>query len=91
MTMKTFHEELWEFPCELNVKAMGLSEHPLEEIICEIAQVHCTEIFPDTLSSKASRSGKYRSITVMVKLDNKEQAVSLYQALGQREEIKWTL
>lgn len=91
MTMKTFHEDLWQFPCELNVKAMGLSEHPLAEIISEIAQAHCTHVDLQTLAVKESRTGKYKSISLTVTLANKEQGESLYLALGNRSEIKWTL
>ena len=87
----SFHEDLWEFPCKLNVKAMGLAEAPLSEIICTIADEHCAAVHRETLAIKASRSGKYHSITLTVTLDSKAQAEKLYLALGKHEEIKWTL
>ncbi len=90
-TTKTFNDELWTFPCDLNVKAMGLAEHPLEEIITLIAETHCSKVYPDTLACKASKNGKYRSITLTVRLESKQQAETLYLELGKREEIKWTL
>ena len=91
MTTTPFHEDLWEFPCKLNVKAMGLATHPMEQIVSEIASKHCSAIHPETLSVKPSRTGKYHSITLTVTLDNRAEAEALYQALGDREEIKWTL
>lgn len=90
-TMKTFHEELWTFPCDLNVKAMGLADEPLEEIITAVATEQCSKIYPESIASKESSSGKYRSITLTVHLESKSQAENLYIELGRREEIKWTL
>ena len=91
MNNKTLNEELWEFPCQLSLKAMGLAEHPLEEIICTIADTHCSVVYSETLTSRESRTGKYRSITLSVQCDTKEQVEKLYLELGEREEIKWTL
>ena len=90
-TGKAFHDELWRFPCKLNVKAMGLAEYDLEALIVNIANTHCSEIYPDSITSKESRNGKYRSITITVQLASKHEGEQLYLALGAREEIKWTL
>ena len=53
-TTKTFNDELWTFPCDLNVKAMRLAEHPLEEIITLIART-LQQVYPDTLACKAAK------------------------------------
>lgn len=83
--------ELWTFPCEINIKVMGLATHPIADITCEIAAQYCSKMDKDSLSVKKSRTGKYHSITLLVEFETKEKAEALYKALAARDEIAWTL
>lgn len=84
-------EELWTFPCDHNLKVMGLSHHPLVDILTDIVRAEVPDFEPQNVKTLPSRTGKYHSITVMVHIENRQQLENIYRALAAREEISWTL
>jgi putative lipoic acid-binding regulatory protein len=84
-------EDLWTFPCSHNLKVMGLSHHPLIDIIAEIVRAEVPDFQPADARTLPSRTGKYHSITVTVQIERREQLENIYRALASREEISWTL
>lgn len=84
-------EELWTFPCEHNLKVMGLSHHPLIEIVAAIVRSEIPDFEPTQVKTLPSRTGKYHSITLIVPIDTRQQLENIYQALAARDEISWTL
>ncbi|CBL44022.1 Protein of unknown function DUF493 [gamma proteobacterium HdN1] len=85
------NQELWTFPCNHNLKVMGLSEHPLIEILTEIVRDQVPNFTPVNIQTRPSRTGKYHSITVNVHVEAREQLECIYRALAARDEISWTL
>ncbi|MBV1881615.1 MAG: DUF493 domain-containing protein [Pseudomonadales bacterium] len=87
----SINEDLWDFPCEIKLKVMGLSQHPLSDILTEIVEKHVTGFDRSTLSTRDSKQGKYISITATVPLTHKSQVEGIYADLDKREEIAWKL
>ncbi|MBL4794691.1 MAG: DUF493 domain-containing protein [Pseudomonadales bacterium] len=87
----SINETLWEFPCTIQLKAMGLSHHPLGDIVIEIVEKHIPNFDRSTLSIKDSKKGKYISVTVTVPLTNKSQVEGIYADLDKRDEVAWKL
>lgn len=84
-------EHLWEFPCVHNLKVMGLSQYPLEDIVKEVVSKHAPDFDHNSITSKASSSGKYTSVTVAIRFTHKEQVEAVFMEFHQREEISLTL
>lgn len=84
-------EDLWTFPCDHALKAMGLAHHPLIEIITGIVRIEVPDFVPADAKTLPSRTGKYHSITVTVRIERREQLENIYRALAACEEISWTL
>ena len=84
-------EHLWEFPCVHQLKIMGLSSHPMVEIVAEIVGRHAPDFDRDSIACKASSSGKYTSVTVAVRFTHKEQVEAVFLELHEREEVALTL
>ena len=84
-------EHLWEFPCVHQLKIMGLSSHPMVEIVAEIIGRHAPDFDRDSIACKASSSGKYTSVTVAVRFTHKEQVEAVFLELHEREELAMTL
>lgn len=84
-------EDLWTFPCDHNLKVMGLAHHPLIDIITEIVRAEIPAFEPSDVKTLPSRTGKYHSITVTVRVEQREQLENIYRALAARAEISWTL
>ncbi|MEN8671421.1 MAG: DUF493 domain-containing protein [Ketobacter sp.] len=84
-------EHLWEFPCVHQLKIMGLSSHPMVDIVAEIIGRHAPDFDRDSIACKASSSGKYTSVTVAVRFTHKEQVEAVFLELHEREEVAMTL
>ena len=84
-------EELWEFPCDIQLKVMGLSHHPLADIVVEIVEKHVTLFDRTSVTTKNSRTGKYISVTATVSLTHKIQVDGIYAELNSRDEVAWKL
>ena len=84
-------QDVWSFPCDLNLKVMGLAHYPLIDIVTEIVQAEIAGFEPTDVKVLPSRTGKYHSITMMVRIERREQMENIYRALSEREEVAWKL
>ena len=83
--------DVWEFPCQHDIKIFGLAHHPLRERVVQIINQHVDDFDPATIRSKTSSGGKYQSLTASVNFVSKEQVEALFQALHACEEVTQTL
>lgn len=85
-------DTLLEFPCEFSVKAMGLSSHPdFEALVMEIVSVHVPDLAPDASRSRASKNGKYLSITITFQATSKAQLDAIYYDLTEHNDVVMSL
>jgi len=70
---------------------MGLSHHPLNEVVIEVIRAHAPDFDETRISIKQSSSGKYLSITAHVTIQDKQQLEAIYIALDKRTEVYCTL
>lgn len=71
---------LLTFPCLYPLKVIGLDTPELELQSMQIIQQICPGDYQPI--SHLSRSGRYRSINLQVRLEDKEQLEALYQQLS---------
>ncbi len=83
--------DIWEFPCQHDIKVLGLSHHPLVDVVIELVTAHVGDFDQSTIRTKPSSSGKYISVTATVQFQTKEQLEALYQALHAHKEVTQTL
>ncbi len=81
----------FEFPCEYPVKAMGPNTEEFVVKITEIVKQHAPEVSSNSVHSKTSSTGKYKSVTVLVYAQSKDHLINIYQEIRQVEEVVWTL
>ena len=81
----------FEFPCEYPVKAMGPNTTEFVEKITELVKQHAPEVSANSINTRASSSGKYQSVTVLVYALSKDHLISIYQDINGLDEVKWTL
>ncbi len=84
-------ETLLEFPCEFSVKAMGYASDTLDAEIIAIVKQHVPDLSENPATSKASRNGKYRSITVTFMAHSKAQLDAIYQDLTDSDKVVMAL
>lgn len=77
----------FEFPCDFQIKAMGLDDGRFPEMVLEIISRHCSTIRHDSLSTRSSRGGKYISVSVVIEASNREQLDAIYDDLTAHEKV----
>ena len=85
--MTTDEPQGFEFPCEYPIKAMGHDDGVFHELVLEIIRRHCDSISEDSLRMRASSSGKYVSVTVVIEASSREQLDAIYDDLTAHEKV----
>lgn len=75
-------ETLLTFPCVFPIKVMGLTQDNFAQSILMVVQKHVPGFDASTLEMRASRAGKYLSLTATVNAESREQLDNLYRDLS---------
>ncbi len=84
-------ETLLEFPCEFPIKAMGKSSDQFDLTVVEIVRHHVEDIKEGAVTSRASKGGKYTSVTVVIEAKSRAQLDAIYQELTAHPEVLMAL
>lgn len=84
-------DTLFEFPCEFPIKAMGEAHPYLDAKVVEIVRRHAPEIREGSVTTRASRGGRYLSVTVTITAHSRDQLDAIYRELNADERILMTL
>ena len=74
-------QSLLEYPCDFPIKILGQTQTGFAQTVLEIVRRHAPDFDGGTLSMKASKRGKYLSVTCVIRATSREQLDSLYQEL----------
>lgn len=84
-------ESLLTFPCVFPMKVMGRREDGFAQRVSEIVQRHAEDFHPGTLEMRASKNGRYLSLTVTINARSREQLDALYQELSEHPMVMMVL
>ena len=82
-------KELWVFPCNFTFKAMTLAIDDIENNVVSAIQKHIPGDYQAVL--KASKGGKYLSVSVRIHLTSKQQLDAVYKEVYAVEGVKMLL
>jgi len=82
---------LLSFPCEFPIKVMGLTQDGYAQAIVEVVRRHAPDFDPSTLEMRASRQGKYLSLTLVVRAVSQDQLDGLYRELCDHPMVQMVL
>lgn len=85
------HESPFEFPCQFPIKAMGKNISDLDTVVVAIVRRHVDNLSENAVKTRASKGGKYISITVEVEAQSKAQLDAIYMDLTACPDIIMTL
>ena len=71
----------WNFPATHPIKAIGFSDQPIKETVCEILTGLGLAFQKNSITSTPSKSNKYISLTVRVSFQSSEEVEALYKKL----------
>jgi putative lipoic acid-binding regulatory protein len=82
---------LLTFPCVFPIKVMGRREDGFAQTISEIVQRHAADFRPQSMEMRASKNGRYLSLTVTINARSREQLDALYSELSKHPMVMMCL
>lgn len=77
----------FQFPCDYEIKAMGLDDGRFHEIVVEIIRRHCDTVREDSLRTRASSGGKYVSVSIVIEAHSRTQLDAIYADLTAHDKV----
>ena len=74
-------ETLLQYPCDFPIKILGQTQTGFAQAVLEIVRRHAPDFDGGTISMKASKQGKYLSVTCVIRATSRAQLDGLYQEL----------
>lgn len=84
-------ETLLKFPTDFPIKIMGERRDDFAQTMVELVLRHAPDFRPETVEMRASRSGTYLSLTVVVRATSKAQLDALYREITAHPWVKMAL
>ena len=84
-------DTLLEFPCDFPIKIMGAAQAGFAQAICAVVLRHAPDFDAATTEMRASKGGKYLSLTCTVRATSKAQLDALYTELSGHPLVKVVL
>lgn len=84
-------EHGFQFPGTFELSAMGAADKGLESALpLQLAQAG-VQVLEDSVRSRLSSNGKYVSVRIGFRAENRAQYDAAHQALRDHPDVKWTL
>jgi putative lipoic acid-binding regulatory protein len=74
-------ETLLEFPCDYPIKIMGQATDEFRSLALGIVTRHFGDLAEGSIEERPSRGGRYLSLTITVRPENKAQLDAVYLEL----------
>ena len=84
-------QSLLKFPCTFAVKAVGKASDDFEQMVYEIVRRHVTGLTFHSVRSRSSSGGRYRSVTVTIIANDRQQLDAIYTDLTACEQVMMAL
>jgi len=82
---------LLEFPCVFPLKVVGRREDGFAQTVSEIVLRHAADFHPSTIEMRASKNGRYLSLTVNLNARSREQLDAIYSDLSKHPLVMMVL
>jgi uncharacterized protein len=79
--------DVFQFPCDFPLKAMGHNTDAFEVLVISIVRRHVPDLADHAVSRRLSANGKYRSVTATFTAYSREQLDALYAELSGHEQV----
>ena len=81
----------FQFPGTFELSAMGAANIGLEHELPRLLQLAGIDVLNERVSWKHSSNGKYVSVRIAFKADDRAQYDAAHEALRNHPEVKWTM
>ena len=80
-----------EFPCDYPIKIVGENQADFEASVVELTRRHAPEVSDDQVSVRASRRGRYASVTIVIRATGEPQLKRLHADLKRHPAVRLVL
>jgi len=84
-------QSLLTFPCVFPMKIMGRRADGFAQMVSEVVTRHAPDFHPETIEMRASKNGRYLSLTVTLNARSREQLDGLYLELSKHPMVVMVL
>ncbi|SDV48356.1 YbeD family protein [Chitinasiproducens palmae] len=91
MTTANDKDEIFAFPCDFPIKVMGRSTPEFTREIGALVAERDPAFKPETIEVRASSSGNYTGLTVVVHAQSRAHLDDIYRALTAHPDAKYVL
>lgn len=84
-------DTLFEFPCDFPIKVMGDAADDFDAHVVAIIRKHVSDLPEGAATTRASKGGKFQSVTVLFTATSKAQLDAIYMELTACPRIKMVL
>lgn len=84
-------DELFNFPCPFEIKAMGRADGELLTVVTGIVFRHIVEFDVAAVQVRPSKAGNYMTVKVPIIAQSRPQLDALYRELSAHPEVLWLL
>lgn len=84
-------ESLLTFPAVFPIKVMGRREDGFAQVVTEIVKRHAPDFHEATLEMRASKNGRYLSLTATLNAKSRAQLDALYEELSKHPMVLMVL
>jgi len=82
---------LLEYPCDFPIKILGETQAGFAQAVVDVVRRHAPDFDGSTVGMKASRRGKYLSVTCVIRATSRAQLDGLYRELCDHPMVKMVL
>ena len=80
--MTTPDTSLLDFPCDFPIKVMGLAGADFDRLVVALVLKHVTALREGAVQTRASKQGKYASVTITIEATSQAQLDAVYRELS---------
>ena len=84
-------ESALTFPTAFPIKIMGRTQDGFAQAMTEVVRKHAPDFDPATMEMRASKAGKYLSLTCTINATSREQLDDLYRELTSHPMVSMVL
>jgi putative lipoic acid-binding regulatory protein len=81
----------FQFPGVFEIMAAGPAEAELDQVIPRELEAAGIVVMKETVRSRASKAGRFVSVTVSFRAESREQYDAAHVALRAHPDVKWTM
>ena len=85
------NDDLFRFPCDFPIKAIGQRRPDLDVIVFGIVRSHAPDVGEAAVKIRESTGGRYASVTVNIRATSRAQLDAIYRDLTASEHILMVL